>query len=504
MEPIVSTTGGDVRGVWRGDSAAFYGIGSAEPPVGELRFAAPVRRAAWEGTRDATQPGPTPQRRPFGEVTAIPEPSFPGDDILNLNVFTPAPGDPDAALPVLVWIHGGGFKAGSPSSPWYDGAAFNRDGVVTVSISYRLGFDGFGWIPDAPHNRGLRDQIAALTWVRENIAAFGGDPRTVTIAGQSAGGGAVWALLASPLTTGLFSAAIAQSGGLDAAPRATAEAAARALAERLGVPWTRAALAAVPEDAVLDAADALASPPRTDTLDSALAGLLGSGISGELAFRPCVDGEVLTSDIPTALAAGTGTTIPLLVGATAHEFTGMGALFAPLVADGSLPDALARTPLAPVAADYLATYGALPGGAASVMGQLVTDLTFRADMVQWADLRGPGPTWLYDFRLAHPGSGLASHCAELPFVFDCLDADRVTSSSHPEPPQSLADAMHGAWVRFVTDHRVDWPTWHPDRAAMVFDAASHVIRDAFALERRLAAATAAAADVKKQEDGTTP
>ena len=109
-------------------------------------------------------------------MTAIPEPSFPGDATLNLNVFTPVPGEPDARLPVLVWIHGGGFKAGSPSSPWYDGRAFNRDGVVTVSISYRLGFDGFGWIPDAPHNRGLLDQIAALRWVQDNIAAFGGDP----------------------------------------------------------------------------------------------------------------------------------------------------------------------------------------------------------------------------------------------------------------------------------------------------------------------------------------
>ena len=486
-DPIVSTTGGDVRGLWRGGSAAFYGIGYAEPPVGALRFAAPVRRGAWEGTRDATHPGPTPQRRPFGEVTAIPEPSYPGDDILNLNVFTPAPGDPDAALPVLVWIHGGGFKAGSPSSPWYDGAAFNRDGVVTVTISYRLGFDGFGWIPDAPHNRGLRDQIAALTWVRENIAAFGGDPRRVTIAGQSAGGGAVWALLASPLAGGLFSAAIVQSGGLDVAPRATAEAASRALADRLGVPWTRDALAAVDEDAVLDATDALTTPPPTDTLDAALAGLLGDGLRGGLAFRPAIDGEVLTTSIPDALAAGVGADLPLLMGATAHEFTGMGALFAPLVADGSLAEALARTPLAPVAADYLATYGALPGGAASVIGQLVTDLTFRTDMVQWADLRGSGPTWLYDFRLVHPGTGLASHCAELPFVFDCLGADRVTSSSHPEPPQALADAMHGAWVQFVTEHRVDWPTWHPDRTAMVFDTISHAEPDPYALERRVAA-----------------
>ncbi|PHP53534.1 carboxylesterase family protein [Actinomyces ruminis] len=200
-------------------SAAFYGIPFAEPPVDSLRFLAPVPRGRWDGVREATRPGPTPQRRPFGETTAIPEPSIPGDDILSVNVFTPAPGDAGAHLPVLVWIHGGGFYAGSPASPYYDGAAFNRDGVVTVSVSYRLGLDGFGWIPDsdAPVNRGILDQILALEWVRENIAAFGGDPEQVTIGGQSAGGASALVLLNSPRVRGLFSRVICESGGTTAA-----------------------------------------------------------------------------------------------------------------------------------------------------------------------------------------------------------------------------------------------------------------------------------------------
>ena len=132
--PLVQTAEGTVRGVWRGASAAFLGIPFAEAPVGDLRFMAPVPRSRWTGVREAVEYGATAQRRPFGEVTAIPEPSIPGDDILTVNVFTPAPGDADAALPVLFWIHGGGYKAGSPASPWYDGFAFNRDGVVTVSV----------------------------------------------------------------------------------------------------------------------------------------------------------------------------------------------------------------------------------------------------------------------------------------------------------------------------------------------------------------------------------
>ena len=210
-DPIVTLAAGKVRGAWRGESAAFLGIPFAKAPVGDLRFAAPVRPDAWEGVRDALEFGATAQRGDPG-VTLIPEPSIPGDATLNVNVFTPAPGTPDAALPVLVWIHGGGYFAGSPASPWYDGRAFNRDGVVTVSVSYRLGFDGFGHIDGAPSNRGVRDWLAALEWVQENIAAFGGDPSRVTIAGQSAGGGAVLTLLGMPQAQHLFHAVWSLSG----------------------------------------------------------------------------------------------------------------------------------------------------------------------------------------------------------------------------------------------------------------------------------------------------
>ena len=196
-------------------------------PIGELRFQAPVPRAPWEGVRDALEFGATAQRGDPG-VTLIPEPSVEGDSTLNVNVFTP---DPTASgLPVVVWIHGGGYFAGSPASPWYDGRNFNRDGVVTVSISYRLGFDGFGWIEDAPSNRGVRDWLLALEWVQQNIAAFGGDPDRVTIAGQSAGGGAVLTLLGMEQAQRLFRVVYAISGALGDVSASRAEKLGRALA----------------------------------------------------------------------------------------------------------------------------------------------------------------------------------------------------------------------------------------------------------------------------------
>lgn len=489
-QPTVSYEHGTARGLWRDTgggpyarSAAFLGLPFAEPPVGANRFAAPVPAGPWEGVRDATAYGPTAQRRPFGEVTAIPEPSIPGDATLNVNVFTPAPGDVDARLPVFVWIHGGGYKAGSPASPWYDGRAFNRDGVVTVTISYRLGFDGFGWIPDAPHNRGLLDQIEALRWVQRHIAAFGGDPERVTIGGQSAGGGSVWALLVSPLARGLFGAAISQSGSLELQPRESAESNGRALAELAGVPWTRDGLATLTEDQILDLQDQVGvGAPPTD-LAVVLDGIIG-GHAIDLAFLPYVDGEVLDRSVADALAAGVGADIPMITGATAHEFTMIGQVFAPLVAGHDLGAVLRASALGPVAEEITSTYADLPGGPEMVLGQLMTDFAFRVPMIMRADRRPAGSTWLYDFRLRHSGTGLASHCAELPFAWDLLDAPQVAESCDPNPPQVLADLMHRGWVRFVQDHVAPWPSWSAEQLTAISDREPS-IAPAFQLERAI-------------------
>lgn len=465
--PVVQTVAGAVRGVWRGESAAFLGIPFAEAPVGELRFAAPAPVQAWEGVREADRPGPTPQRRPFGAVTTIPEPSFPGDATLNVNVFTPAPGDPDAKLPVLVWIHGGGFFAGSPSSPWYDGASYNRDGVVTVSLSYRLGFDGFGWIADAPTNRGVRDLVAGLEWVRDNIAAFGGDPARVTISGQSAGGAAVLTLLSAPSAQGLFHRVIAHSG---AALGLTLEKAAeigRGFAASAGVEPTRAGWSALSEDAVLDLQQALTAMDFTPPSSPAeyVRGTLAAGGLG-LPFVPLVGDDVVPFTLAEAISAGIGTDKDLLIGTVAHEFTMANLPMREAWANEDAVAALTGGGLSPEAARAYDAGQPELTWTADLCAQLVTDLSFRLPSVTCADAR-PERTWVFDFRWPSPMLGLSFHCLDLPFAWDLLGAEGVAASAGPTPPQDLADQMHGAWVRFISTGDPGWASWDGHNAEVL-------------------------------------
>ena len=455
----VETPAGRVRGVWRGipesgaRSAAFLGIPFARPPVGELRFAAPVPAAPWEGVRDATAHGATPQRWVDPGGTLIPEPSVPGNATLNVNVFTPRP-DRSARMPVMVWIHGGGYVSGSPASPWYDGRAFNRDGVVTVTISYRLGFDGFGWIEGAPQNRGVLDWIAALEWVRDNIAAFGGDPGDVTIAGQSAGGGAVLTLLALPAAQGLFHRALSISGALGDIPAERARAVSHRLAAELGVAPTRDGFASVPEKAIEKHQVAAAARPGVKGIEAAQLALRDA-----VPYGPVIDGELIDRGTVEALASGIGADKPLLLGATDDEFA--------MILDGSrsklrfVPARLALRLLAPqlpTRRDYLRANADLRGSAA-VLGRYVSDRVFRTLVVRVAEARAQAPTWAYRFTWVSPTRGLSLHCLDVPFWFDCLDAEGVDAIAGDAPPQSLADALHGTAVAWVRDGDPGWPAW---------------------------------------------
>jgi len=489
---VVETPSGAVRGLWRDGSAAFLGIPFAEPPFGDLRFLEPEPRKPWTGVRDALEYAPTPQRRALMEVTTIPEPSIPGDDVLTVNVFTPRP-RPSAAgetpLPVLVYIHGGGYVAGSPASPWYDGAAFNRDGVVTVSVSYRLGFEGFGWLPDAPANRGALDWLLALEWVRDSIGAFGGDPQRVTIAGQSAGGGAVMTLLTMPRARGLFAGVASLSGVPADVPLANARTTTAEIAERLGVPADRSGFAGVAEEDLIRAQGAGFRPLENPTADDLVAVMRGM-VDGRL-LGPVVDGELHPWTVEEGLRAGAGADVPLLAGATREEFAGVAHANRALFDGRDVAGLLDRLGLpAEVAGRFAA---ALPGAhPAEAVGQFVTDALFRRRVVEWLDLRAGAPTWAYDFTWRSSVSGVAEHCLDVPFVFDLLEDPDVTRVAGPDAPQALADRVHGAFVRFVRDGDPGWPAHDGgSRAVQVFDDEPQVVAGGYDSARALVTACAA-------------
>ena len=470
----VDTRAGRVRGRWRAASpepvegaepvegvaghrsAAFLGIPFAEPPVGELRFAAPVPKAPWDGVLDALEFGATAQRGDPG-VTLIPEPSVPGESTLNVNVFTPSPteAEPGEALPVLVWIHGGGYFAGSPASPWYDGRAFNRDGVVTVTISYRLGFDGFGWISDAPMTRGVLVWLLALEWVRDNIAAFGGDPGRVTIAGQSAGGGAVLTLLGMPRAQGLFHGVYAISGATADVAADRAERIGRRVAELGGVEPTRAGLSTLDPDRIIELQQQATRPDGDD------ASQLGALLEDGLTLGPAVDGDLIPRPTRESIAAGVGAGIPLVLGATDDEFT---MAFTPAKdklrwVPASLALRRMGMPSATRKAWLAANRDVRSRGTAFVLGRYVTDRVFRTTIPQVASLRADAPTWVYRFAWRSPEFAASVHCLDVPFFFDCLESDRVEPLAGPNPPQALADSVHAAAVAFVTRGNPGWARW---------------------------------------------
>ncbi|MEX3649857.1 carboxylesterase family protein, partial [Mycolicibacterium porcinum] len=319
--PVVDTGYGPVRGSDDGIVKRWLGIRYAAAPVGELRWRAPQPPARQQEVVDATAAGPVcPQ---------ITDPRLPldlggrqGEDSLVLNVWAPSATEAGAGKPVMVWVHGGAYVLGSGSQPLYDGSVLAAEGdAVVVTLNYRLGPFGFldlsrfNGQPGArglrfDTNLGLRDVLLALGWVRDNIAAFGGDPQRVTLFGESAGGGIVTTLLASPVAEGLFSAAIAQSSPATSVYDAErSQAVADQFLERLGIPGDDIGrLADVPVPGILSAAKDVFDAVPTQT-------------PGLLAFAPIVDGDVVP-DYPVAAArAGRTHPVPLMIGTNEHEAT---------------------------------------------------------------------------------------------------------------------------------------------------------------------------------------
>lgn len=465
LTDLVTTTSGPVRGTTADGLRVYLGIPYAAPPFGALRFCAPTPHEPWTEPLECTAFGPTAPKPPYRESVSelLPEPFVPGEDCLNLNVWCPE--DPSrTGLPVFVWVHGGSFQNGSSAVPVYDGAAFARDGVVAVTINYRLGVDGFAHLPDAVDNRGLLDQIAALEWVRDNIAAFGGDPDTVTIAGESAGAMSVTTLAAMPAARGLFRRVIAQSGAGHYALRPeTATKVTAGLAEELGVEPTTAALSAVPLPDLLAAHERLGLRIAGNP-DPALWGEISANM---MIFEPVIDGDTLPGLPYAVLAAGEGADVDLLIGSNDDEH----ALFLyPIV--GGIEEARVRGILAAFRAtpDAYATYAAQIGSdrPGDVMTAALTDWFFRMPAIRLTEARAAlgKPSYVYEFGWKTPvmeGVLGACHALEIAFAFDTLGAPDGRGMVGDAPPQALADDMHAAWVAFVATGDPGWTAYGEGR-----------------------------------------
>jgi para-nitrobenzyl esterase len=488
-EIIATTTQGKVRGTQVDGVSTFLGIPYAAAPIGPALFRAPAPAPPWDGVRDATTLGPTVPKPPYVAPfdTLLQDPVIAGDESLNVNVWTPDPGGD--GLPVMVWIHGGAFRNGSNAVPSYDGRAFARDGVVLVSMNYRLGAPGFGLLPDAPANLGIRDQLAALAWVQDNIAAFGGDPRQVTIFGESAGAMSVHTLVSVAAGSGLFGKAIAQSGGGQSvataadATRITAE-----LATRLGVPATADGFASVDVERLIAAQQSISLDVARNP-DRQLWGW--SIVDAGMAFLPIVDGELITERPIDAIGAGIGHDMPMLIGTTAEEYRLF--LVPPGIIDAVTPE-LMRGMLAArgwdtsIADIYVANRPDASSG--DVLAAMITDSYFRVPTIRLAEARAdaPSPTYAYEFAWPSPVDRLgACHALEIGFVFDTLRQPGSNWLAGADAPQSLADNIHGRWVAFAKSGDPGWPVYDMEsRSVMTFDGdGAMLVNDPRADERRL-------------------
>ncbi|NLV32563.1 MAG: carboxylesterase family protein [Acidobacteria bacterium] len=462
----VKVTGGEVEGIVADGLSVFKGIPFAAPPVGELRWKAPAPVAPWTGVKKADAFAHACMQPPNSQGNTAPV----SEDCLYLNVWTPAEKAGDK-LPVIVWIHGGGFSGGSTSIPMYDGAGLAKKGVVVVSVAYRVGPFGFLAHPELSResgrgsgNYGLEDMIAGLRWVKENIARFGGNVSNVTLFGHSAGGMAVNQLAASPVAKGLFHRVLCMSGG-SFAPLQTsaqgapglgipalelAESSGRALLEKLRVADIRAARALGAEEIQKNAAGR---------------------------FRPVADGYVIPSDLYSIYQARRFNDTPILLGITSDELGGFGAR-GPVTPEQF--EKQIRSQYGAAAETILAAYPhATDAEAARSTKEVSRDSQFGWSTWTWARLqsaKGKGKAYTYYFDYHEPTAEGSGHGSDLPYAFRTLGPGR---QGEPKPEDlKLSDLMSSYWVNFARKGDPNgpglpaWPAFmEKDQKAMVFDAA---------------------------------
>jgi para-nitrobenzyl esterase len=459
--PVRKVTGGTVVGTAVDGVQRFLSVPYAAPPVGESRFseARPVEN--WDGERDATRAGSTSWYKspvfPGLDIEPLIGPGGTGgDDYLTVNVWAP---EGATARPVMVWIHGGAFALGSKDASVSDGTAFAKSGIVCVAINYRLGIDGFLPIPGAPTNLGLRDMIAALKWVRENVGAFGGDPDNLTVFGESAGAMAIADLVTSPLAKGLFKRAIIQSGhGAMVREIGTMQRLVRKLAKLLKITPDLNGFRSVDFATGWAAMEKVGKPfVRLDLRDAEG----HEPVFGISRFTPVFGDDVLPKKPLEALKDGAGADVDVLIGTNAEE---MNFYFVPTKVRQKIPGLLAKWLLKkshPTPRQTLKAYGY--GGKGKPVGHAysdaMTDLVFRWPARRFAE-EHRGRTHVYEFDWRSPryeGEFGATHGMELPFVFRTLPTVTGPEGLAGEnPPQELADKIHQIWVDFATDGAVPW------------------------------------------------
>jgi para-nitrobenzyl esterase len=429
-EPPRLTVGeGDLRGRRQAGVAAFFGVPFAAPPVGPARFCPPEPPLPWPGVRDTARPGPAAPQGLSRLAHVMGDRALEqSEDCLTLNVWTPEPGG--GPRPVLVFLHGGGFTSGSGGLEWYHGAELARRGdIVVVTANYRLGVLGFLRLDVA--NLGVHDQLQALRWVRENIAAFGGDPGAVTVVGQSGGALSILAMLSGAAGRGLFHRAILQSTPAGMRPQ-TDEVAEARTAELLSVLGLRR-----------DETGKLRELPVADLLDAQHevirrnAPLLGP----EPAFQLVADTSTVAEDLIAEVGGRGADGIPIVIGTTRDE---AGAFH--------------------------------PGGDRDAA---VTESMFRAPAIRLAELLAQhgNPAWVYEFDWSPPGSPFgACHCIELPFVLGNPPAWHdapMLAGADPSTLATLVDIVQPTWIAFAHHgnpyhHGIpDWPTYRPGEAAVL-------------------------------------
>jgi para-nitrobenzyl esterase len=486
-----TTEYGIIEGVDESGVVVFRNVPFAAAPFGALRFAPPSPPTPWHGVRPAAVSGPGAPQPPMDAVDPVDakyfNPASVGEDCLTLEITTP--GLDSKSLPVMVWIHGGGYMIGVGSAPGYSGKAFARDGVVHVAINYRLGFDGFVYLGEGTDNLGLRDQVAGLEWVQRNIASFGGDPDNVTIFGQSGGGVSVMHLLSMPSARGLFARAIAMSGSpVASVDTGEAERFTKRAARKLGIPATLEGYRTTSPDQTVE---------QTLPLAFEFVNPLKSG-SKAFTVSPYrgVHGTP-TMPVPPLTAARTPG-VPLLTGTNRNETVGFLKLLGRLDRINPFVAWLFKR-LMNVNGAIRAAYRTGPRKITSPLALVEaawTDWGFRIPTIQLVETRikaAPSvPTWLYEFHWESPSfpPGLgAFHALEAPFVRDDFATLQALEGSEPwigpDAPQGLADRMHSAWVSFA---KTGDPGWAPydleSRSTMVFDTTSEVVADAAAPERQ--------------------